>query len=144
MPTAAATSADALVDTSIAVPLVLAKHPLHAAARAAVGSRVLGLSGHAEFETYSVITRLPAPHKLSPATTFALLCKAFPGTAHLGARRGAALLEAAARDGIAGGAIFDALVGAAALEAGLPLISRDRRAQKTYALLGVTIEFADF
>jgi hypothetical protein len=53
------------------------------------------------------------------------------------------LLGDLARHGIAGGAVFDAVAGATAFEAGLPLISRDRRAQKTYVLVGVTVEFIE-
>lgn len=36
--------------------------------------------------------------------------------------------------------MYDALVGATALEHGLTLISRDRRAAETYRALGVVVE----
>lgn len=49
----------------------------------------------------------------------------------------AALAEA----GISGGAVYDALVAAAAVHHGLPLVSRDRRALDTYRALGLDVEF---
>jgi toxin FitB len=42
--------------------------------------------------------------------------------------------------GIAGGAAYDALVGAAASERGLVLATRDRRALGTYRRLDVAVE----
>jgi len=42
--------------------------------------------------------------------------------------------------GVAGGATYDGLVALAARSAGLPLATRDRRAQGTYRLLDVSIE----
>jgi predicted nucleic acid-binding protein len=45
------------------------------------------------------------------------------------------------RDGeIAGGCVYDALVGAAAREHGLVLATSDRRALDTYRILGVEVE----
>ncbi|MCL4292726.1 MAG: VapC toxin family PIN domain ribonuclease, partial [Acidimicrobiia bacterium] len=52
-------------------------------------------------------------------------------------RSAPAVLAAA---GIAGGATYDGLVALAARSAGLPLATRDRRAQSTYSLLGVPVE----
>jgi len=43
--------------------------------------------------------------------------------------------------GIAGGSVYDALVGATARAHGLTLISRDRRARLTYEALGVDVRF---
>lgn len=47
------------------------------------------------------------------------------------------LLELAAAQRIAGGALYDALVGATAQEAGATLLTLDRRAVTTYQLLRV-------
>jgi predicted nucleic acid-binding protein len=44
---------------------------------------------------------------------------------------------------IAGGSVYDALVGATAVEHGLTLVSRDHRALETYRALGVDVEFLD-
>jgi len=43
--------------------------------------------------------------------------------------------------GIAGGSVYDALVGATAAEHGLRLVSCDRRALETYRALDVEVEF---
>ena len=45
--------------------------------------------------------------------------------------------------GIAGGAVYDALVGAAAVEHGLTLMTRDRRAVDTYRRLDVKFVLVD-
>ena len=50
-----------LVDTSVAVALLVADHEHHVATRSALGTRAAGLAGHAAFETFSVLTRPPAP-----------------------------------------------------------------------------------
>ncbi len=50
------------------------------------------------------------------------------------------LLREFAQAGLAGGALYDGLVGAAARNHKLPLITCDRRAVPTYRLLGVDHE----
>ncbi|MBP9823160.1 MAG: PIN domain-containing protein [Thermoanaerobaculia bacterium] len=50
------------------------------------------------------------------------------------------LIELAARKGLAGGAIYDALVAATALHARATLLTRDRRAASTYEAVGVDFE----
>lgn len=131
--------ADCLVDTSVAVPLVLPDHEHHAAAVAGSAGRHLGLAGHAAFETFSVLTRLPSPARRTPAAVTALLRARFPGTLFLSPEGNQDLLENLAGRGIGGGAVYDALVGATAAEHGLPLLTRDRRAQSTYRALGVQV-----
>lgn len=137
-----ATSAERvfLIDTSVAVPLVTRDHPDFAAVNAAIGRRRLGLAGHAAFETFSVLSRLPAPARRTPAVLRTLLERNFPATVFLSPGRSAELLSALATHRIAGGSVYDALVGAAAAEHGLTLITRDRRALSTYAALGVDLE----
>ena len=106
----------------------------------AIGGRRLGLSGHAAFETFSVLTRLPTPARRSPATVARLLAEAFPETKFLSAQAAASLLAALGSAIIAGGAVYDALVGACAVEHGLELVTRDRRALETYRALDVRVE----
>lgn len=55
------------VDTSIAVPYLIANHDAHSAVVAEFDSDELLLAGHARFETYAVITRLPAALRSSAA-----------------------------------------------------------------------------
>jgi hypothetical protein len=47
---------DALVNTSVAVPLLVADHEHHRTVVDAVRNRTLGLAGHAAFETFSILT----------------------------------------------------------------------------------------
>lgn len=130
---------DALVDTSVAIAILLADHEGHGETLDAVRSLRLGLSGHAWFETYSVLTRLPPGSRRSPRDVRALLEHDFPATRHLDAGALPGLTADLARLAIAGGAVYDALVGATARAHGLPLLSRDRRARPTYDALGVDV-----
>jgi predicted nucleic acid-binding protein len=86
------------------------------------------------------LTRLPPPARLSPAAAHRLLATNFPHSRFLSAEHAAALLAELPRYGIAGGSVYDALVGSTALRHGLTLVSRDRRALNTYRELGVTVE----
>ena len=136
-----ATSADpALVDTSAAVAFLVADHTHHEATFEALAQRRLGLAGHAAFETFSVLTRLPPPARRTPAAVSRLLATNFPHTRFLGSDRAATLLTALAENGLAGGSVYDALVGATAVEHGLTLITRDKRALDTYRALDVAVE----
>ena len=132
--------AELLVDTSIAVALTVADHEHHERTFTALGDRRLGLAGHAAFETFSVLTRLPAPARRTPATVARLLAVSFPHTRFLDAGAAASLFAELATLGIAGGAVYDALVGACANEHGLALATRDRRALETYRALDVRVE----
>lgn len=129
-----------LVDTSIAVALVVADHEHHDQTFDAIGDRRLGLCGHAAFETFSVLTRLPPPARRTPAAVAKLLAGNFPQSRFLGASAATTLLSNLAAKRIAGGSVYDALVGAAAVEHGIVLATRDRRALDTYRTLGVSIE----
>jgi predicted nucleic acid-binding protein len=129
-----------LVDTSVAVALTVADHEHHDRTVAALGDHRLGLAGHAAFETFSVLTRLPTPARRTPATVGRLLAASFPHTRFLGAEAAASLLAELASANIGGGAVYDALVGACALEHALVLATRDRRALETYRALDVRVE----
>jgi predicted nucleic acid-binding protein len=129
-----------LVDTSVAVALVVADHEHHEETFQALRGRTLGLAGHAAFETFSVLTRLPPPARRTPATVANLLAKTFPETRFLGSRTAASLVAALGATGIAGGSVYDALVGATAKEHRLTLVTRDRRALEIYRKLEVGVE----
>jgi len=132
---------DALVDTSVAVALVVSDHERHASTVRGVGGRTLGLSGHAAFETFSVLTRLPPPLRRSPRAVHDLLEADFPFT-HFLSSAGATEFWARVADlNISGGAVYDGLVASAAHERGVRLLSLDARASVTYRLLGVQVEF---
>jgi len=139
MPTRSRKS-EPLVDTSVAVALVVADHDHHAATSAAVGRRRLGLAGHAAFETFSVLTRLPPPARRAPAVIARVLATSFPATRFLSSAAAAELLERLAEDGIAGGSVYDAIVAATAVEHQAVLMTRDRRAIDTYRAVGADVE----
>jgi predicted nucleic acid-binding protein len=134
---------DLLVDTSVAVALSVADHAHHDEVFRALSGRRLGLAGHAAFETYSVLTRMPAPARLTPAAALRVLHTNFPHTRFLGPQAAAELLASLATHNVAGGSVNDALVGAVAKEHGLPLATRDRRAANTYRALDLDVTFID-
>jgi predicted nucleic acid-binding protein len=131
---------DALVDTSTAIAVVVEDHELHGAALRAIGKRAVGLAGHAAFETFSVLTRMPPPTRRSPEAVARILHANFPSIKYLSASGSDALLGQFAELGIAGGSVYDALVGAAAAESGLILLTCDARAVPVYRALQVDIE----
>lgn len=131
---------DLLVDTSMAVPLLLASHQAHDTVNASIGGRSVALAGHAANETYAVLTRLPGDARLSPGDAVRLLTARFEPPVMLGTESARAAFAVLADLEIAGGAAYDGLIALAAREAGRPLASRDRRAEGTYRRLGVEVE----
>lgn len=77
---------------------------------------------------------------LDPIEAAGLLRDDYVGTVVLPADITGSLPALLSAVGIRGGAVYDALVGLAAREAGLPLVTRDGRALATYAALGVRVE----
>lgn len=129
-----------LLDTSAAIAFVQPNHKFHRAVLRRLRSHPLGLAGHAVFETYSVLTRLPPPQRLSAAQALELIQHNFPRTHQLGGRAAGNALATLERAGIAGGAIYDGLVALAAIDAGRLLVTCDRRAVRAYRSLGADFE----
>ena len=129
-----------LVDTSAALALVQRENPFHLMSVDRLLPCRRGMSGPAAVELLSVLTRLPSPQRLPPATALRLQVRNFPHSRFLSAARIGDLLSEFAAAGLAGGAVYDGLVGAAAREHHLRLISCDRRAEPTYRALGVDCE----
>ena len=130
----------ALLDTSVAIALIVEDHEAHLVALEAVKGRRLGLSGHAWFEAYSVLTRLPGALRRSPADALRVLAHNFPASVFLGEDVSLALGTELADLGVSGGAVYDALVGAAARQHQRPLVSADARARPVYEAIGVELE----
>jgi toxin FitB len=126
------------VDTSVAVPLLVRSHHDHVAVVRWWNGQEVALSGHALAETYSVLTRLPGDARLTPADAARLL-KARFSPLLLSAPRARKLPDTLSRLGIAGGAVYDALVALAAKDHEVALATRDARAQGTYDAVGVTV-----
>ena len=127
------------LDTSVAVPLLVQTHRDHAAVVGWWRGRDIALAGHALAETYSVLTRLPGDLRLSPADAAKLLAARFAGPLLLPNAEMAKLPERLAALGIAGGAVYDALVALAAAHHGAELATRDARATATYEQVGVRV-----
>lgn len=128
-------------DTSAAVPLLVRSHTAHATVRQHAVGRTPVLTTHSLAETYSVLTRLPGDARLSLADAARLLAANFRVAAlPVPAAQAGDLPRELAPLGIAGGAVYDALVGLAARAADAPLATRDARALGTYAALGVDVE----
>ena len=134
---------DALLDTSAAVALVVADHDAHATTWHALHARELGLAGHAWFETFSVLTRLPGPARRNASTVVRLISANFPHSRFLDEGSTSALTGELANRGVSGGAVYDTLVAAAAAHHKLPLVSRDRRAAETYRAFNVDVELLE-
>lgn len=130
--------AEAAVDTSVAVPTVLVGHVAHGSVLSTVNGRSLALAGHAALEAYSVLTRLPVDDRVAPVDAESLLATNFSIVEPVDSLAQVRATIAAA--GIVGGAVYDALVGLAAHQNGLVLLTRDLRALGTYAALGVAVE----
>lgn len=127
------------IDTSVAIPLVVRSHHDHAAVVRWWNGQDLALSGHALVETYSVLTRLPGDARLVPTDAARLLKARFSPPLLLGPLLARELPDILSHLGIAGGAVYDAIVALAAKEHEAPLATRDARAQGTYDAVGVKV-----
>lgn len=125
------------VDTSVAVAYLDAAHSAHQVSVEAMRGRSAALAGHAAFEAYAVLTRLPGRAQVDPAAAIEALCMAFPEPCWLSGRQQRALFDRLGTSGLSGGMVYDALVGEAARVNGRTLLTRDRRAIGTYEFLGV-------
>lgn len=131
-----------VLDTSVAVPLVVQTHKSHEDVTRWWNGREVALSGHALAETYSVLTRLPGDLRLAPADAARLMGARFGRPMLLGSRTAVRIPELLGRLGIAGGAVYDALVGLAAAEHDAELATRDLRAKGTYEAVGARVVIA--
>lgn len=127
------------VDTSVAIPLLVQTHAAHPAVVRWWAGRELALSGHALAETYSVLTRLPGDLRVAPADAARLLDERFVRPLVLSSKTAGRLPMLLGSLGIAGGAVYDAIVGLAAKEHGAELATRDARARDTYETVGVRV-----
>jgi predicted nucleic acid-binding protein len=130
-------------DSSIVVPSLLRWHPLHEQA-ASLLADVRQLPAHALAESFSVLTRLPAPRALRPAMAYQLLARAFPDQPlMLGADGYRDTIRRLAEADAGGGRTYDAIVAATAAAAGRCLLTADRRAMATYAIVGATYQLIE-
>ncbi|MGQ0574125.1 MAG: PIN domain-containing protein [Pseudonocardia sp.] len=128
------------LDTSVAVPLLARSHIAHDIVRKALRGREPVLTAHSQADTYSVLTRLPADARVAPADAVALLEADFGPPLLPDPDVVERLPRILAGLGIAGGAVYDGLIGLAARHHDVPLASRDARALGTYTAVGATVE----
>ena len=137
------------VDTSVIIAALLAWHESHEGALRAMvastgarGARLI-VPAPALVEAYAVMTRLPAPHRLSPANAIDILAGSFEKAADVVSLGGAdtwRFLHEAARQGLAGGRAYDALILRCALDAGATrLLTLDRRDFERLDLAGIEL-----
>lgn len=138
-----ATSASWAADTSIAVAALDASHAAHEACRERVLRTRPALAGHAAFETFSVLTRMPGSLAIDPVTARTAIARAFGEPILLSVPQQLALLRRLGELGVSGGMTYDALVGEAARVHRRTLLTRDRRARATYDLLGVSYDYGE-
>jgi hypothetical protein len=114
-------------------------HENHEEARRALDAGVR-LIEHCALETYSVLTRLPAPHRTSSVMVREFLGTRFPQPfLRLGAPAYRDFILGLPDHGVTGGAAYDALVAATAAGCGAGLVTCDRRALPIYERYGVRI-----
>lgn len=110
-----------LLDTTCLVAAALPQHEHHAAtindlARRRAAGDVFVMSAHAILEAYAVLTRLPAPHRLTPADALAVLTRnwARSETVALSAAESWRVVQRHGSQGIGGGRVYDGCIAACA------------------------------
>jgi predicted nucleic acid-binding protein len=125
------------VDTSVTVAAFASWHERHEPARQALAGDAR-LVAHCAIEAYSVLTRLPVPHRAPGVLVQEFLDVQFPDSPlTLPAREQRRLPRRFVELGLNGGAVYDALVALTAAHAGAPLVTCDRRALPVYQRCGV-------
>lgn len=129
------------VDSSVAIAAFSTWHKQHDAARKMVAKDVY-LPAHSALEVFSVLTRLPAPHRISPGIAKEFLVGQFTTPfLTLKATGYRSLIETLSTYNIVGGAIYDALIACTAEDSGATLVSCDKRAMRTYEQCGAHIHY---
>ncbi|HEY2967986.1 MAG TPA: type II toxin-antitoxin system VapC family toxin [Casimicrobiaceae bacterium] len=124
-------------DTSVVIAAFASWHESHEAARRALDGG-LRLIEHCALETYSVLTRLPPPHRTSGAVVREFLLTRFPQPfLQLSARAYKDFILGLPDHGVTGGTAYDALVAATAAGCGAELVSCDQRALPVYERYGI-------
>ena len=124
-------------DTSLVIAAFASWHESHEAARRALDGG-LRLIEHCALETYSVLTRLPPPHRTSGAIVREFLETRFPQPfLRLRTKAYKAFVLGLPDQGVTGGAAYDALVAATAADCNAELVTCDRRALPVYERYGI-------
>jgi predicted nucleic acid-binding protein len=113
------------IDSSALIASLLSWHERHEAAHQRIDGLLasgheLVLPLHSLIETYAVLTRLPAPHRLSPRAALDLLEAQRTSVRLIGlpAEEGWDFVRRLGEQGIAGGRTYDALIAASGRKGG--------------------------
>ncbi len=126
-------------DTSVVVAAFASWHERHEPARKLLDSG-LRLIEHCALETYSVLTRLPPPHRSPGPVVCEFLRSRFPQPLlRMSAPAHRAFILGLPDHGVAGGAAYDALVAATAVACRAELVTCDQRAAAVYESYGTAV-----
>jgi predicted nucleic acid-binding protein len=128
------------LDTSVVIPMFAAWHEAHRSSILLLAEEPR-LPAHVAIESFSVLTRLPTPHRVPASVVVEFLDRVFPPATRLvpDGPELAAFPRTCMEAGIAGGAVYDALVAMTVRRHGATLVTRDRRALGTYRAFGAAI-----
>lgn len=128
-------------DTSLVIAAFASWHEFHQAALEVVDEGVR-LVEHCAMETYSVLTRLPPPHRC-PGTVVRDYLKLRFTAPHLrlDAESFRRFLLKLPEQGVSGGATYDALVAETAAKNKAELVTCDKRAATLYERYGVRVVY---
>jgi toxin FitB len=129
----------AVADTSVIISALLASGPDHDECAEALRTTNAAAAGHAWVESFSVLTRLPVDVRLTGAQARFVLGATVPNSIFLSPAQQQDFADWLPGSNVVGGAVYDALIGWAAHNADLPLLTRDRRALSTYRTVGVEV-----
>ena len=128
-------------DTSVVVAAFASWHEHHESARRVMDGGVRIIE-HCALETYSVLTRLPPPHRSPSAVVREFIQTRFPEPfLRLSAQAYKDFVLGLPERGVTGGAAYDALVAATAAGCKAELVTCDRRAASVYESYGVGTKF---
>ena len=128
-------------DSSFVIAAFASWHEHHEEARNVLDGGVI-LVEHCVLETYSVLTRLPPPHRSAGSVVREFIRQRFTDPfLRLSPAAYRTFVFGLPELGIAGGATYDALVAATAAACEAELVTCDRRAAAIYETYGVQTRF---
>ena len=126
-------------DSSLVVAAFASWHEMHEPARKHLDGG-LRLVEHCALESYSVLTRLPSPHRSPGNLVRDFLAARFPDSPlRLGVAEFRKFLLGLPEQRVTGGSTYDALVAATAASHDAELVTCDRRAAPVYESYGVRV-----
>jgi predicted nucleic acid-binding protein len=129
-------------DSSVVIAAATSWHVAHDVAVRALEGAEAALVAHVAYETTAALSRMPEGHRVAAEVVLVWLEQRFKGEwLSLPSQAAHRALRTAVEQGIRGGALYDALVGATAAHHRRVLLTADRRAAPVYRALGATVEY---